>query len=139
MFPPVMAYILEQYLVVKPFVNWNEFLAILEMCLRIRDDSDTAKGARVGTQALTSLQRPMSAFFPRLICQVSQTKKKFLKAPLFTSACLPTHLKYNSLMCVLSCSVTSNSLWPQDCSPPGSSVHGSLFNLNHNRDSGFNS
>lgn len=78
MCPPVMAYILEQYLVVKPFVNWNEFLAILELCLRIRDDqsvSDTAKGARVGTQALTSLQRPTSAWAISLLPQTDMPSK----------------------------------------------------------------
>ena len=32
----------------------------------------------------------------------------------------------SSNMCMLSCSVMSNSLWPMDCSPPGSSVHGTF-------------
>ena len=27
---------------------------------------------------------------------------------------------------VLNCSVVSNSLWPMDCNPPGSSIHGPL-------------
>ena len=31
-----------------------------------------------------------------------------------------------SCCAVFSCSVVSNSLWPMDCSPPGSSVHGIL-------------
>ena len=31
-----------------------------------------------------------------------------------------------SFCSVLSCSVVSDSLWPLDCSPPGSSVHGIL-------------
>ena len=65
-------------MVVKPFVNWNEFLAILELCLRIRDDqsvSDTAKGARVGTQALTSLQRPTSAWATSLLSQTDMPSK----------------------------------------------------------------
>lgn len=89
MFSPVMAYILEQYLVVKPFVNWNEFLAILEMCLRIRDDSDTAKGARVGTQALTSLQTHIS-LLPQTDMQSKSNEEKVPESP-FIHICLSTY------------------------------------------------
>ena len=98
MFPPVTAYILGQYLVVKPFADWNEFLTVLKMCLRIRDDesvSDTAKGATLGIQALTSLQRPTSASATSLLPQTDMPSKsneeKVPESP-YIHTCLSTYV-----------------------------------------------
>ena len=65
--------------------------------------------------------------FPRLSGKESMCIKSYLFTYMYTRVHLSTYTNvYTQMLCcaVLRCLVVSDSLWPHECSPPGSSVHG---------------